>query len=138
MFSVLIVELNNFQEYVQKNDMDYGNVCLRKTADFLLKTTRGYDSLARYGSGTFAILLINTAEEGARSVAQRLLAFTESYRFPGVENLKHGKILASIAVIDYDLIGPSTPEEMMFKAHELISEITLSTGSGIKFYGHNP
>ena len=138
LFSILIVELSNFQEYVQKNDMDCGNVCLRRTADFLLKTTRGYDSLARYGSSTFAMLLINTAEEGARSVAQRLLAFAESYRFPGVENLKDGKILASIAAMDYDLIGPSTPEEMMFKAHELIREISRSASSGIKYYGHNP
>ncbi|MDR2862099.1 MAG: diguanylate cyclase, partial [Syntrophobacterales bacterium] len=136
LFSILLVELSNFQEYVQKNDMDYGNTCLRKMADFLLKTTRGYDSLARYGNNSFAMLLINTAEEGARSVAQRLLAFAESYRFAGVENLKDGKMLASIAAMDYDLIGPSTPEEMMFKAHELIRGINLSMSSGIKFYGH--
>ena len=137
LFSVLIVDLSNFQEYVQKNYMDSGIVCLRRTAEFLLKTTRGYDSLARYGNSTFAMLLINTAEDGASSVAKRLLAFTESYHFPGVENLKHGKILASIAGMDYDLIGPSTPEEIMFKAHEMIREISLSADSGIKFYGHN-
>jgi len=137
LFSVLIVDLSNFQEYVQKNYMDSGIVCLRRTAEFLLKTTRGYDSLARYGNSTFAMLLINTAEDGASSVAKRLLAFTESYHFPGVENLKHGKILASIAGMDYDLIGPSTPEEIMFKAHEIIREISLSADSGIKFYGHN-
>ena len=137
LFSILIIELSNFQEYVQKNDMDYGNMCLQRTADFLLKTTRGYDSLARYGNSTFAMLLINAAEEGARSVAQRLLAFAESYRFPGVENIKHGKILASIVAMDYDLIGPSTPEEMMFKAYQLIREINQSAGSGIKFYGHS-
>jgi diguanylate cyclase (GGDEF)-like protein len=115
--------------------MDYGSICLQRTADFLLKTTRGYDSLARYGNSTFAVLLINTAEEGARSVAQRLLSFTNSYRFPGVENLKQGKILSSIVAMDYDLIGPITPEEMMFKANELIREINLSGDSGIKFYG---
>jgi len=137
LFSILIVELSNFPEYVLKNGMDFGHMCLQRTANFLLKTTRGYDSLARYGNNTFAMLLINTAEDGARSVAQRLLSFVESYRFPGVENVKQGKLLASIAAMDYDLIGPSTPEEMMFKANEMIREISLSARSGIKFYGHN-
>jgi diguanylate cyclase (GGDEF)-like protein len=137
IFAILMADIDGFSEYAKVNGMNNGNICIRKIADFLRKTTRGSDSLVRYGIDEFAILLSSATEEASRIVARRLLSFIESYHFPKVEQLKKMKLTASIAVVHYNRIGSSAPEQMISKAQELIREAKKNGGGKILIYGQN-
>jgi len=135
IFSILMADLDDFGNYIRANGIHNGNLCIRKIADFLRKTTRGSDTIVRYGRDEFALLLASATEEASRIVAQRLLSFMESYRFPGQEHLKQGKLTASIAVVYYNRISPSSTEEMISKTQELLREAKKHGGGNIRIYG---
>jgi len=135
MFSIMMVDIDDFIEYTQANGVHNANICIRKVADFLRQTTRGSDILVRYGVGEFAMLLSSTTEEGTHIVAQRLLSFIESYHFPGVEKFAQKRMTASIAAVHYNRIGPCAPEQMISVAQEMIREAQKTGGGNIQIYG---
>jgi len=135
MFSIMMVDIDDFIEYTQTNGVHNANICIRKVADFLRQTTRGSDILVRYGVGEFAMLLSSTTEEGTHIVAQRLLSFIESYHFPGVEKFAQKRMTASIAAVHYNRIGPCAPEQMISVAQEMIREAKKTGGGNIQIYG---
>ena len=135
MFSIMMVDIDDFIEYTQANGVHNANICIRKVADFLRQTTRGSDILVRYGVGEFAMLLSSTTEEGTHIVAQRLLAFIESYHFPGVEKFTKKRMTASIAAVHYNRIGPCAAEQMISVAQEMIREAKKTGGGNIQIYG---
>lgn len=136
VFSILMADIDHFNEFAQINGVQSCDICIKSIADFLRETTRGSDILVRYGSDEFAILLTDTPEEDSYIVARRLLAFIENYQFSGVEQLEHGKLTASIAVVHYDRIAPCIPEKMISQAQQLIREAKKDGGREIKAYGH--
>jgi len=135
IFSILMADVDDFGRYIRANGIHNGNLCIRKIADFLRKTTRGSDTIVRYGRDEFALLLASATEEASRIVARRLRSFMESYRFPGQEHLRQGRLTASIAVVYYNRISPSSPEEMIAKTQELLREAKKSGGGNIRIYG---
>ena len=135
IFSILMADLDDFDPYIQANGMDCGHICIRKIADFLRKTTRGSDTIVRYGGDQFALLLASATEEASRIVAQRLLSFMESYRFPGREKLAQGILTASIAVVHYNRVSPCSPEEMISRTQQLLREAKRYGGGNIRIYG---
>ncbi len=135
MFSIMMVDIDDFIEYTQANGVHNANICIRKVADFLRQTTRGSDILVRYGVGEFAMLLSSTTEEGTHIVAQRLLSFIESYHFPGVEKFAQKRMTASIAAVHYNRIGPCAAEQMISVAQEMIREAKKTGGGNIQIYG---
>lgn len=135
MFSIMMLDLDDFTLYTQVNGMHNANTCIRKVADFLRQTTRGSDILVRYGVSEFGLLLSSTTEEGTRIVAQRLLSFVESYRFPGMTNMPKKRLTASISVVHYNRIGPCAPEQMISIAQEMIREVQKTGGGNIQIYG---
>jgi len=137
VFSILMADIDHFDEFSRINGTQNCDICIKSIADFLRETTRGSDILVRYGSDEFAILLTDTTEEDSFIVARRLLAFIENYQFAGVEQLEHGKLTASIAVVHYDRIAPCIPEKMISQAQQLIREAKKDGGREIKAYGHN-
>jgi len=135
MFSIMMVDIDDFIAYTQANGVHNANTCIRKVADFLRQTTRGSDILVRYGVGEFAMLLSSTTEEGTHIVAQRLLSFIESYHFPGTEKFAKKRMTASIAAVHYNRIGPCAPEQMISVAQEMIREVQKNGGGNIRVYG---
>ncbi|MBN1548019.1 MAG: diguanylate cyclase, partial [Syntrophaceae bacterium] len=130
VFSILMADIDRFREYSRIGGIHHVNVCIRKIADFLRKTTRGSDTLVRFGIDEFAIILSSTTEDASRNVARRLLSFIESTPFPEVERLNDKKLTASVAIVDYECLRPSAPETMISKAQELIREIKKYGGGG--------
>ena len=134
-FAIMMADIDGFSEYANLAGAHNCNICIRKIADFLRKTSRGSECLVRYGVDEFAILLSGATEEAARVVAQRMLSFIESYHFPGTEQLNAGKFSVSIAIIHYNRMGICTAEQMIFEARKLIREIKKAGGGNIKIYG---
>lgn len=70
--SLLIIEVNSFNSFVEKNGRLLGERVLFVTASTLKNNLRPSEILARWGEGGFAVLLPMTAKEKARTVAVRL------------------------------------------------------------------
>lgn len=132
-FSVVMVDLDHFTDYITANGMRQANICIRKIAEFLKKSTRGSDTIVRYGIDEFAIILCDTMKEMAGVVAKRVLSFIEDYPFYGEELIPGGKLRASIAIVNHPRdAGPV--EEIEAKARELMRKIKRNGGGSIEAY----
>lgn len=72
--SLLMVTLDNLQEFNEVSGRDKGEECLRKVADalrYVLK--RAGDTLVRYGGFEFAAILPDTTNGGAQAVAREFM-----------------------------------------------------------------
>lgn len=118
-FSIVTIDLDHFSRYHDQFGMKQCNVCIRRVADFLKKTLRGSDTIARFGFDEFAVILTDTTQDSAVMVAQRFLAFIESYPFFGIEQLPGGKLSATLSVVTYPH-DAKAPEEIMAISHHLL------------------
>lgn len=78
-FSLLMIDLDNFKAVNDTYGHDFGDKFLVEIANLLEKSVRPGDIVARYGGDEFVILLPETDEKGAYTVAQRILKNAENY-----------------------------------------------------------
>ncbi|MBM66215.1 MAG: hypothetical protein CMH55_08285 [Myxococcales bacterium] len=70
--SVAVLELRNFEEYVERVGRIWADLRLRKVSRVLSRTLRTNDLLARIGEARFALLLPETGPEDAKVCLERL------------------------------------------------------------------
>lgn len=134
-FTLLMLDLDNFTEYIKVHGIHRANIVIKKIAEFLRKSLRGSDTVVRYGIDEFGIILSSTLKASAEAVAKRFLAFIESYPFYGEEVMPHGKITATISIVNYPQ-DASSPEELIFKAHQVLRRAKESGGQKVEVYEH--
>lgn len=132
-FTTLIIDLDNFTEYIRVHGIARANICIRKVADILRKGLRGSDTVVRYGIDEFGIVLTNTPKEPAEAVAKRFLSCIEGYPFFGREAMPQGRITGSAAIVNYPQ-DASTPEEIIFKAHRILRKVKENGGKEVGRY----
>jgi diguanylate cyclase (GGDEF)-like protein len=72
--SVIMIDIDHFKRYNDAYGHQAGDACLKQVAEAMVHCAgRPPDLLARYGGEEFVILLPQVGEEGARTVAQRIL-----------------------------------------------------------------
>lgn len=78
--AVMLLDVDYFKQYNDNYGHSQGDTCLKQVADLIkMQLPRKTDLLARYGGEEFAVLLPNTHEEGAITVADHILnAFKEA------------------------------------------------------------
>lgn len=81
IFSVVMIDLNNFKEINDTYGHPAGDVVLQRISQILLKETRKTDVPVRYGGDEFIIILPDTPVEGAKSFAEKILKKIKSLRF---------------------------------------------------------
>lgn len=133
-FSVIVIDLDQFTEYIKAHGIARANICIRKIADFLRRSLRGSDTVVRYGIDEFAVILADTVKESAVTVAARFLSHIEAYPFYGENVMPQGKITASVAVVNCPRDAAS-PEEIIFKAHQTLRTAKKRGGSRVEVYG---
>lgn len=73
--ALLLIDIDAFKAYNDRYGHSAGDECLRQVADAIRRATlRLNDLTARYGGEEFAVLLPDTAIEGAEQVARRIMA----------------------------------------------------------------
>ncbi len=112
-FAVLFVDLDNFKQVNDKFGHEAGNEVLKAAAQELGAVVRSADFAARYGGDEFVVLLVRTAAEGARGVAEKVRGRVEAMgRRLGYPV---GLVTASIGVAGFDP-GGAEQEDVLVAA----------------------
>jgi len=94
--SLLMMDLDHFKQLNDTHGHQAGDMVLEEVGRILMNKMRSTDTPARYGGEEFVALLVNTAEEQAWILAERIRKEISSRRFHF--NGKFFKVTASIGV----------------------------------------
>lgn len=133
-FSMLMIDLDNFTEYIKAHGIHRANICIKKIAEFIRKSLRGSDVAVRYGVDEFGLILSDTIIKSAEIVAKRTLSYISNYPFYGGEVMPKGKVTASISIVSYPQ-DASSAEELIFKAHQTLRKVKGRGGEKMAIYG---
>ncbi|EKQ51723.1 MULTISPECIES: diguanylate cyclase [unclassified Clostridium] len=99
--SMIFLDIDYFKQYNDTHGHQKGDYVLKLIGEIIKVSIRSQDIAARYGGEEFAILLPDTSEEQALSVAEKLREKIECTYFEGEETQPGNKITASIGVSVY-------------------------------------
>ena len=99
--SLVMVDIDNFKIYNDRNGHETGNQALSAMARLLSDSLRKIDITARYGGEEFAMVLPSTSKTGAFHVAERARGKIQSHPFPGAEGQPGGRLTVSMGVATF-------------------------------------
>lgn len=99
--SVIFIDIDYFKNYNDLYGHQKGDEVLRIIGSLLKNIAREEDIVARYGGEEFSVILPNTSEKNAFTIAESIRKEIEETYFEGEENQPNGKITASIGVSVY-------------------------------------
>ena len=86
-FSLLMIDIDNFKNLNDSFGHDAGDDAIRRISRVLREGTRGIDLAARIGGEEFAVLLVETDQQGGLDVAERLRLAIKSLELPSGEQI---------------------------------------------------
>ncbi len=90
--SLVLIDLDHFKEINDQFGHRAGDEALKEVGRLLVKHSRGFTVITRFGGDEFAVLLVNTPKAGAVAYAQRLRRLIERHGFG------HGSLTVSLGV----------------------------------------
>jgi len=96
--SVLMIDIDHFKKYNDRNGHLLGDNVLKKVADILKSTTRRVDTVARFGGEEFVILLPGQDGKTAFNIAEKLRQSVARHKFTREETQPGGKVTISVGV----------------------------------------
>jgi diguanylate cyclase (GGDEF)-like protein len=108
--SFVMLDIDDFKRYNDRNGHQAGDVALEMTAQCLKSVLRSEDVAARYGGEEFSILLPQTSIEEANIIAQRLRQKIRNTQYPHGGSQPLGAVTVSIGISSLTnvLDSPST------------------------------
>lgn len=94
-FALLMIDLDNFKQLNDTFGHSAGDEAIRMVGKVLQEGTRGIDLAARIGGEEFAVLLVETDQQGGMEVAERLRVAIAAREVPNAR-----KITASFGVAE--------------------------------------
>ena len=77
----LIYDLDKFKRINDTLGHPYGDYVIKTTAEIIKENVRSIDLVARYGGEEFTVVLVNTNQEAAITVAKRIVKNIQEYNF---------------------------------------------------------
>ncbi len=116
--SLLMIDIDDFKKINDTYGHPQGDAVLRVIGRILAEESREIDFPARYGGEEFAVLLPETATQGAAEVGERIRERIEEEAVPLLDAKGEIKITASL--------GLATLPGLAASAHELISKADVA------------
>ena len=118
--SLLMIDLDKFEEYNEKHGHPQGDVALKQIAITLKKIIkRGADFVALWGDEEFVIILPNTDLAGAQTVAEHIRAFIETSPI-ALPNDDNSFITVSVGVNSQTPDNNNNATDFVFKAEKAL------------------
>ena len=133
--SFLMVDIDDFKNYNDRNGHQAGDLALEMTAQTLKSALRATDVAARYGGEEFSILLPQTNQSEALVIADRIRRRVERTQYPHGKTQPLGSVTVSIGVSSF---GPDldTPASVIHAADQALY---VAKGRGKNcVYAHAP
>jgi diguanylate cyclase (GGDEF)-like protein len=119
VFSVLLLDADNFKLINDREGHLVGDGVLRQLAALLEEDARSIDVVARYGGEEFAVILPETTPEGALTFSERLRERIRAYGFDaGAARPLH--MTVSIGVTSYPHADIETVDDLLARADEAL------------------
>ena len=110
--SLVIFDIDHFKRFNDTYGHQVGDFVLRELGAIARANTRNHDVGARYGGEEFAIILPETAMEGALIQAERLRVAVQRHHFTNDETSFTLSVSLGIASLEEDMVRP----EMLIQA----------------------
>lgn len=108
--SLLMVDIDDFKKFNDRNGHLAGNVALKKIAQVFKKCVRAMDIVCRYGGEEFAIVLPETLRKGALAAAEKIRLKVEKAPIPGRETQQRKTVTVSVGVATIPTDASNTEE----------------------------
>ena len=109
--SVVFLDLDRFKLVNDRHGHLVGSGALRQLAQLLLQCVRTVDTVARYGGDEFTIILVDTEEDVACQIAERIRQTVEATSFEAAEGVNL-RLTCSLGISAYPAHGTS-PEGLL-------------------------
>lgn len=131
--SFLMIDIDDFKHYNDKNGHQAGNVALQMVAHCLKDGLRSADVAVRYGGEEFCILLPQTGLVEARAIADRIRHHVETTPFPHGESQPLGRVTISVGVSTFSK-NVDTYEKIIQAADRALYESKRLGKNRVEYY----
>ena len=121
--SLILCDVDYFKRYNDRFGHQKGDRCLQQVARGISSVVnRPADLVARYGGEEFAVVLPNTNEKGAMSVAENIRQQVESLQIPHPESLVSDCVTLSLGVACIVPDAKTAPQQLIQRSDNALYE----------------
>lgn len=131
--SFLMIDIDDFKHYNDRNGHQAGDVALQITAQGLKSSLRSADVASRYGGEEFCVLLPQTSLPEAGVLAERMREKIERTQFQHAQSQPQGAVTISIGVSTFSPTV-STAEQIIWSADRALYEAKHQGKNRISFH----
>ncbi len=132
--SFLMIDIDDFKAYNDKNGHQAGDLALQITAHCLKGALRQADVASRYGGEEFCILLPQTGMVEAGVIANRIRDRVSTTHFPHGKSQPLGHVTISVGVSTF-MKNVDTPENIIAAADRALYQAKSMGKDRVEFYG---
>jgi diguanylate cyclase (GGDEF)-like protein len=132
--SFLMIDIDDFKAYNDKNGHQAGDLALQIAAHCLKGALRSADVASRYGGEEFCILLPQTAIAEAGAIADRIRQRVSATHFPHGKTQPLGRVTVSIGVSTFSSMI-NTSENIIAAADRALYQAKNMGKDRVVFYG---
>jgi len=120
--SLLMIDVDHFKQYNDKNGHQAGDACLMKVAQAIVANLRRpADLVARYGGEEFVVVLPGTNPTGAHERAEAIRKKIEEMKVERPDTHENTSVTVSVGVaVTYPAQAGSTPTKLIAAADEAL------------------
>jgi diguanylate cyclase (GGDEF)-like protein len=134
--SCLMIDIDDFKKYNDRNGHQAGDVALKITAHSLKAALRSADIACRYGGEEFCILLPQTTVMEAGVIAERMRQKVAETEYPHGRSQPHGRVSISIGISTFGR-NIDTAESVIAAADRALYHAKSQGKNRIEFYLDN-
>jgi diguanylate cyclase (GGDEF)-like protein len=118
--SLLMIDVDDFKKLNDTYGHQNGDIVLKDIANLLIASSREGDYVCRYGGEEFSMILKETNEEQARTIATRIHHKVSEHTFPGFPSDPPVRVTVSIGLALFSKAIDQTKETLISRADKAL------------------